>query len=513
MSDAMSQQSGFRPWVIAAVLGMVLGSGLWAQSRADEPDVPSPPKLQLSRADLASAYLRFDHLFTARPPDPEKLADLNRRFDTETKAFFSGNLAQVARGVNALAATLRGDPEAKPNQAWADSLKVRIVPRAFVAGSGAPPRAWVRPVYKVDAASAAPVRFLLRLTGPDGKAVAEAPFQLAPDGDGVRPVEVPLPDTVAKLPVGRYQLVVAGEGMDDVAGDQWYVVPRDLDELRAENEAKLGKVDASSPALQQALAACQARNGLLVIEPSEANSAEFLADPNRLAKEVAAEIEQLLAGKDPYRGRGGDYWRVVREGKTNVPCRVYAPAAIAGKEKVPLVIALHGAGGDENMFMDAYGAGMIKQLADRHAFLVVSPATFYFVTGGKYFDRLVEALGFDYSIDPDRIYVLGHSMGGGATSFLARERADKIAATCCLAGGRGFPMMGACAPMLVIAAELDGLIPAKGIQESAEKSAAAGTPIEFRLLRDYGHTLMVGNQLPVAVEWLLARRREERPQG
>lgn len=512
MAGMTGGNRGTGAWLALAALGAGLGLWLARSGQADEP-AAAPPKLQLSRADLAGAYLRFDHLFAARPPAPEKLADLNQRFDAETKAFFSGNLAQVARGVNALAATLRADPETKPNQPFADSLKIRITPRAFVAGSTAAPHAWYRPVYKVTSASAAPVRCVLRLKGPDGKVAAEAPFSAAPDADSLAAAALPLPVAVAKLPVGRYQLILAGEGMDDIEGDQWYVVPRDLEELRAENEAKLAQVDASSPALQQALAACQARNALLVTEPSEANSAEFLADPNSLAKDVAAEIEQLLAGKDPYRGRGGDYWRVVREGKTNVPCRVYAPASIAGKEKVPLVIALHGAGGDENMFMDAYGAGMIKQLADRHGFLAVSPATFYFVTGGKYFDRLVEALGFDYPIDPDRIYVLGHSMGGGATSFLARERADKIAAACCLAGGRGFPTMGAFAPTLVIAAELDGLIPAKAIQESAEKAAAAGTPIEFRLLRDYGHTLMVGNQLPVAVEWLLARRRGERPQG
>ena len=40
-----------------------------------------------------------------------------------------------------------------------------------------------------------------------------------------------------------------------------------------------------------------------------------------------------------------------------VPFRVFAPPTSDDGAKRPLIIALHGAGGDENMFMDAYGAG------------------------------------------------------------------------------------------------------------------------------------------------------------
>ncbi|MFO0945562.1 MAG: hypothetical protein U1D30_06410 [Planctomycetota bacterium] len=269
----------------------------------------------------------------------------------------------------------------------------------------------------------------------------------------------------------------------------------------------MAAISPSSAALEQAFATCKARNALLTNHPSESNSAEFLADPNELSASLEKEIAALEKGNDPYAGRQGDYWRVIKEGDITIPARVFAPASLQGKKEVPLVIAFHGAGGDENMFMDAYGAGKLKRLAEEKGFLAVSPATFYFATHGKYLDRLIEAVGYNYPIDKNRIYVIGHSMGGGAAAYQAKAKADVLAAACCLAGGRGFPTSGSYAPTLVIAAELDGIVPIAMLQPGAEKSHAAGLPVEFRLLKDFGHTLMVGDQLQSAIVWLLSHEK------
>lgn len=466
-----------------------------------------PPKLVLSRSDLANAYLRFDHAYANSPPAPERIAAINRQFDAETRAFFGGNLAQVARGVNALAAEIQDQGKPLPNQAFADSLKIKIEPRAFVENSTAPIHVWIRPVYKVDPMPTTDVPMTLRLLKTGDSPVLETPILVPPERLADEPLRVELPPAAGKLPVGKYSVEIAGNGFRNVVAETFFVVPFDVDQRREANEKRLANVSPSTPALTQALAACKARNSLLVSKPSESNSAEFLADPNELARSLEGEIASLLEGKDPYVGRMGDYWRVVQEGEIAIPARVFAPPSIEGKSAVPLVIAFHGAGGDENMFMDAYGAGKLKQLAQERGFLAVAPATFYFATHGKYFDRLVEAIGFNYPIDPARIYVLGHSMGGGAAAYQAKARAETLAAACCLAGGRGFPTSGACAPTLVIAAELDGIVPAEMLRAGAEDAIQAGMPIEFRLLKDYGHTLMVGHQLPDAIDWLLSRHR------
>ena len=59
---------------------------------------------------------------------------------------------------------------------------------------------------------------------------------------------------------------------------------------------------------------------------------------------------------------------------------------------------------------------------------------------------------------------------------------------------------------MVYGAEVDPLVNAGQLQRGAERAAARGLPVEFRLQKNYGHTLMVGKVLPEVVEWLLPKR-------
>jgi len=196
-------------------------------------------------------------------------------------------------------------------------------------------------------------------------------------------------------------------------------------------------------------------------------------------------------------------------GGSGTPARVYAPKEAAGEQLLPLVIALHGAGGDESMFPEGYGAGIIKSLADQHRFILISPANGPFSGGGEFFDRIVESVSADYPVDPRRIYVVGHSMGGGVTTALAKSRSDKIAAACAIAGFGGAKAGTKIAPMLVIAAELDMLMPIARARKTGEAAAASGLPIEFRVLENYGHTLAVGAALPDVIPWLLKHKLQD----
>jgi len=236
----------------------------------------------------------------------------------------------------------------------------------------------------------------------------------------------------------------------------------------------------------------------------------MLADPEALAIEVEAEMAAVEKGTDPFKNRSGDYWRVVKTGAKDLPVRVYRPASAPAGAPLPLVIAFHGAGGDENMFMDAYGGGLIKRLADTRGFLVVSPLTNAFAgaAGGERFDQLIEALGYTYPIDPKRIYLVGHSMGGMTVGALAATRADRIAAAACLNGFSGFGESAkSIPPTLVTAGELDPIVSPARVEPAFDKARAAGLPVEYRLLKNSGHTLAVTRFLPDAIAWLLTHTR------
>jgi pimeloyl-ACP methyl ester carboxylesterase len=158
------------------------------------------------------------------------------------------------------------------------------------------------------------------------------------------------------------------------------------------------------------------------------------------------------------------------------------------------------------MFPEAYGAGVLTRLARLHGFIVASPAA----TGlsPARFERLIEHLKSLYPIDEARIYVVGHSMGAGLASGLARSHADKLAAVACLAGGRfGAVRAGSTfAPVLMLGARLDPIIPAARLEADARRAAELGVPVDYRTMPAWGHTLMVGESLPAAIDWLLSQR-------
>lgn len=282
--------------------------------------------------------------------------------------------------------------------------------------------------------------------------------------------------------------------------------------MRGEWLARLDGVKAAGEEHGAAVRAARSRVGLVVDEPDDGMLIQTLSDPARLAGEVEAEVAAIEAGRDPYRRRLGDWWMAVHVADgVEMPVRVFAPSAASFERRPPLalVIALHGAGGDENLFMEAYGRGKIKALADEHGFVVASTSTTMMAGQPRALDALVADLHAHYGLDERRVYVVGHSMGAGAAALLASTRREVIAGAVCIAGGPQRVPTGPVAPMLVWGAELDSMIPARRLRAAAEGAKAAGLPVEYREAAGAGHVLVVGDVLAEAVAWLLKQKRAE----
>ncbi len=276
------------------------------------------------------------------------------------------------------------------------------------------------------------------------------------------------------------------------------------DELRLAALVRLNRIEPEGEPLRLALENAKARAALLVNQPSPNDSAQFFCDRRALSKDLIREIEALEKGEDPYRRRLGDWWRVLPQEKGNLPLRVYAPLAATQDTPVPLVIVLHGAGGDENMFFDAYGAGVIKRLADQRGFLAVAPRVSMRLKP-ETLEQLLTALRYHYAIDPARVYLVGHSMGAGVAFGLAAATPERFAAVACLAGGpRG--KAERLPPLLVIAGALDPLANADGLAKSCAALKEAGHRVTFERKEDSGHTLLVTEVLPATIEWLFSQR-------
>lgn len=484
----MKTYNSFVCTLLLALLATTLAA---AQGESSAPDV--------TRADLAAAYLRFDAAISEVEVEPERMAELNKTFDESTLAFFRGEYRETIRRINALTLSLMSAGEEKAVEA-AMALRVSMIPRVYVIGND-PPHATLSALC--DAEGLGEYEMELRLRTPSGDSPLAWPFVPNEFGhaQGVDMIGA------SELEPGRYEVGIAAYG-DFIPAGSMSIVRESLDAVHERNAARLAEIDVEDE-LEQAHAAVRARNALLTDTPSDERTIEFLVDPVELVDNVNAEIEALERGEDPFDGRTGDYWRVVESPEETVPMRVYLPESAAGVDPLPLVIAFHGAGGDENHFMEAYGAGILKDLADEHKFLAVTPLTYTFrgANTANLFRLIVETLAENYPVDPDRIYILGHSMGGGVVTRLAIAMPEAIAAAVPLAGFGGFPDdTEQIPPTLVIAAEHDPLANPVRLKTLADEAIAAGLPVTYKVYANQGHTVVVGESLPHAIDWLLGHR-------
>ena len=115
---------------------------------------------------------------------------------------------------------------------------------------------------------------------------------------------------------------------------------------------------------------------------------------------------------------------------------VRMPKEVAKKEKVPVIIFLHGRSlsGHDLSRVKRYGVlRAIERGKDLDA-IVVAPQT----SNGWDPDKVMEVLDKvekDYPVDKERIYVCGMSMGGYGTMDVAGKYPDRIAAAVAICGG------------------------------------------------------------------------------
>lgn len=170
-----------------------------------------------------------------------------------------------------------------------------------------------------------------------------------------------------------------------------------------------------------------------------ADLAENPAETDIPAARLLAEAEAMLDGK-PYftPQKPGQAWLSVPLGeKKTAPLRVFVPKGLDVSKPVPVVFALHGAGGSENLFFEGYGAGhVVKECERRGWFLVATRSGLGFSTAPPVPEILAD-LSKRYPLDAKRVFVVGHSMGAGQTIGLVQKHPKFFAGAAALGGGGG----------------------------------------------------------------------------
>jgi len=203
------------------------------------------------------------------------------------------------------------------------------------------------------------------------------------------------------------------------------------------------------------------------------------------------------------------------------PYRVYLPETAVQAARMPVVIAMHGTGGNESTLLEdpRYEKGAIRKAADKYGFIVVSPfgrgITEYRGIGENDVLCVLAEVRKKFPIDEDRIYVTGHSMGGTGAAYLALHHPDLFAAAAPLAAAYSFPWLAANAqhvPFLWISGAADADFYQKGVAIGVERMRALRTPVETVVIPGEGHFGPV-QDFDRVFAWLAKHKRVAKPEA
>jgi predicted peptidase len=193
---------------------------------------------------------------------------------------------------------------------------------------------------------------------------------------------------------------------------------------------------------------------------------------------------------------------------------LHLPREYDASRRWPLLLFLHGAGerGDDLSRVAIHGPPrLIREAAMELPFIVVSPQVSEDrIWSVAFLDALLDEIAASYSVDEDRVYVTGLSMGGYGTWHLAMEFPDRFAAIAPISGGA--TITGACTlrhvPVWVFHGALDEVVPPSRSEELVQRLRNCDGHVRFTLYEDAGHDAWTRTYAdPELYRWLLTHRR------
>ena len=176
------------------------------------------------------------------------------------------------------------------------------------------------------------------------------------------------------------------------------------------------------------------------------------------------------------------------EADADMPYALFVPSSYTAGKPAPLIVDLHGLNITPLMQMLFDGT---TDFAERYGFIVVAPMGFsvsgwWGVRAGRPGElseldamTLLKRIRERYSVDSDRIYLMGHSMGGAGTYHLGAKYNDIWAGIAPIAGAGGIADAAAAEryrsfATLLMHGEKDSIVSANGSRRAAALLQGAG---------------------------------------
>ena len=222
-----------------------------------------------------------------------------------------------------------------------------------------------------------------------------------------------------------------------------------------------------------------------------------------------------------------------KEAEKKMEYGLYVPRDYDANKSYPLMVALHGLHSNPRQILGYPG---FTKLAQEHGYILAAPMGYN--TKGWYGGRgqtsrrlnpenlgelsekdvmnVLKIVRAEFNVDSKRIYLMGHSMGGGGTWHIGIKYPDIWAGLAPVAPAT-FRSPGDLSkirttPVILVQGDKDRLVPVRGARRWASKMKELGVTHKYIEVKDGNHVAPAITQLPAIFEFF-AKHAKEVPSG
>jgi pimeloyl-ACP methyl ester carboxylesterase len=443
----------------------------------------------ITRADLAVRLVETEVCWEAHRASVEARLRATRPLSEGLTAFFSGRLDALARHLTLACVALRSDAPPTPEALYAGSLGVRlpsVVDRGALERGEYVLRFQLFAYYDAEK-PAAPLQLRWRVMRRD---------EARPISEGT--LDAPESGAAATL------LTRAAEGDYEVSFElrqgeqtlrQWRQPFSVISNLTARLEALERAAESHDDAEPvERMTVLNARDVLQNALKGESPETFYpLLRLLQLAERIAAGWERGMSG---WHAAPGDYWMATLHRERKIAFRLFIPSQFRPNRRIPLVVALHGAGGNEHLFFEGYGLGIVLKEAEKRGWAVIAPRA---EAGLVHIGGALEAAQQLLPIDSAHIYLMGHSMGGSHSFAAIAQFPDRFRAVAIFAGAGQPTQVPADLPILMAVGEQE-LSMLKNTVESAYRRLQGLNlkTLDYKKYDGCDHLMIVREAIPDA---------------